>query len=174
MRKFLAIFLLFVACLYAPLAGTSDVKGANALPVTDFLLSNLQNNQTLSVENGVQGCFGGGTATLEINQRNADLIENTKDVFPTYAMTNEELSAIDKHLYWLHSRGSEGGCTNYQTLKLEIIENGQIVKSTEMSHNWCHFSDNWMSSENRDNVMDFSDLSYRIKQISEPVGNPTE
>jgi len=139
------------------------------LPVTDFLLANLQNSQTLRVKNTSRGCFHSNSDIMEINQRQVRLSGNSEESFPDYSLSNKELTAIDKHLYWIKNRGGDGGCTTHQQLKLEIIENGAVVKSTEFGQNWCHYSDDFLNEDFQwDSVMDFADLSYKIRQVSEP------
>lgn len=142
---------------------TSTWAAENSTPLGDFLISNLQNDQTLKVRYSYQGCFSGGTGILEINQRAAKYsAAGDKTTFAVYDLSNAEITALDKHLVWLDKKGAEGGCTTSTSYNLQIFENGTLINSQEISHNWCSFGLDFESEEK----MDFSDLIWKIEQLS--------
>lgn len=168
MKTFIFVVALNVSLAFAASAGTPEQNNteADGILITEFLLSNLQNSQTLRVENSSQGCFHSRSDTMEINQRDARL--KSKDGYlPVYGLTNSQITAIDKHLYFIGHNGGEGGCTTRQNVKLSIIENGQVIKSNEFSHSWCRYTNDWRNYDAEDRAIDFSDLAYQIKQLSE-------
>jgi len=139
---------------------------ADSYPITDFLLSNLQNSQTLRVESTSRGCFHNDSDTLEINQRRVKM-SKLDSYYPDYILTNAQITAIDKHIYFVGHNGGEGRCTSLEQVKLSIIENGVVVKSNEFSYNWCLYTLDWGNRDSESRAMDFSNLANKIRQLDE-------
>ncbi len=167
---------LFLTLLSMTVAGSALAQDSS-VPISDFSISNLQNNQTLHVRQSHQGCFGGGTSRIQINQRRVKYFEPVGNQgwqgYPEYKMTNLQVEQLDRHLYWLQKEGMEGGCTTHQSYELEIRENDETIKSGTFSHNWCGFYSTTRTEgtpiiRGSKDTIGFSDLTYSIKETSEP------
>ena len=136
----------------------------NAVPITDFYLTNLQNNETLDVTYGSQGCFHSDSANIVFRGSNVSI----KNI-GTRQLSLKELKRVENYFAYVDGLDSNGGCTTQTTMTLTRKINGRPVSSKTLIDGTCGYG-----LDDKDNYLSLEQLKYELKESAPKMSKWTE
>ncbi|MEP3890706.1 MAG: hypothetical protein ABJN69_09565 [Hellea sp.] len=158
--------LVLSSAIIAALSTTAFAFGPkdNAVPITDFYLTNLQNNETLEVTYGSQGCFHSDSANIVFQGSNVSI----KSI-GTRELSLKELKRVENYFAYVDGLDGIGGCTTQTTMTLTRKRNGLPVSSKSLIDGTCGFGLN-----DKDDFLSLGQLKYELEEPAPKVSKWTE
>lgn len=129
-------------------------KDNNAVPITDFYLTNIQNNERIEVRYGSKGCFHRDSANI-VFEGSTVSIKN----MGTRKLSLKELKRIENYFAYVDGLDGPGGCTTTTTMTLTRKRNGFPLSSKSLIDGTCGFG-----HENKEDILSLGQLYYEFEK----------